>query len=253
MRLFYCYCVAFVCLLLQFPAWAASPLSSSLQAVVVVAKDMDTPYGEMQRYSRQRPNARWEKTGHTCRVELGKNGLAWGRGIIPIEPAKNAFPIKQEGDGRSPAGVFFLGHILATPEGRADIAFRHDVETITPRHLCVEDPTSPYYNRLINRAIVNAPELDDVHSTLLSSGLFTYAIYVGHNQPHPVPGAGSCVYLHLKRSDGDATAGCSALYAKDMMTLLRWLKPEDKPILIQIPDSAAAITARKTGLPLASK
>ncbi|WP_051261387.1 L,D-transpeptidase family protein [Desulfovibrio inopinatus] len=232
------------------PAFANSSLSQSLQAVVVIADDMNTPYGEMQRFARSRPHAPWKKIGHASRVELGKNGLAWGRGIVKILPQHSAIPQKLEGDGRSPAGVFFLGHILATPEGINDLGFRHDVETITPRHLCVEDPASPYYNQLVNRDAITSPELDTVQSTLLTSGLFTYAIYVGQNQPHPIPGGGSCVYLHLKRKDGDATAGCTALHSNAMLTLLHWLNPKASPILVQIPASARSVAAQKTGLPL---
>ena len=39
---------------------------------------------------------------------FGKNGLAWGKGIADNLDQRDG-PVKHEGDGKAPAGIFKLG------------------------------------------------------------------------------------------------------------------------------------------------
>jgi zinc D-Ala-D-Ala dipeptidase len=42
---------------------------------------------------------------------VGRNGLAWGIGVVPTDDAQvrsESAPVKREGDGRAPAGIFAL-------------------------------------------------------------------------------------------------------------------------------------------------
>ena len=46
-------------------------------------------------------------SGEAIPAVVGRNGLAWGRGVRTDLPAGE--PQKREGDGRAPAGIFKLG------------------------------------------------------------------------------------------------------------------------------------------------
>jgi len=48
---------------------------------------------------------------------------------------------------------------------------------------------------------------------------------------HPVvPGRGSAIFIH--EEVGKATAGCVSLPAAELVRLLRWLRPEDAPLVV---------------------
>ncbi|HEX4641347.1 MAG TPA: L,D-transpeptidase family protein, partial [Chthoniobacterales bacterium] len=49
------------------------------------------------------------------------------------------------------------------------------------------------------------------------------------------PGAGSCIFLHIWKNSRAATAGCTAMPEQDLVNLLGWLDPKDRPVLVQMP------------------
>ena len=49
----------------------------------------------------------------------------------------------------------------------------------------------------------------------------------------PQPGGGSCVFLHIWHSNDQGTIGCTATSEIDLETLLTWLDPARKPLLVQ--------------------
>jgi len=69
-----------------------------------------------------------------------------------------------------------------------------------------------------------------------SDELYHYGIVVNHNTP-PVPGLGSCVFLHIWRNADSATVGCTAMEQANMMLLLQWLDPRKQPLLVQMPQA----------------
>lgn len=71
---------------------------------------------------------------------------------------------------------------------------------------------------------------------------------IAHN-PQAIPGRGSCIFAHLWRSPGHATAGCTAMAPADMQRLLAWLKPEDAPLFVLLPRAEYARLQRSWQLP----
>jgi hypothetical protein len=63
---------------------------------------------------------------------------------------------------------------------------------------------------------------------------YKWGIVVAHNLP-PLPGAGSCIFLHVWKNSATTTVGCTAMPEKALVTLLRWLDPAKDPLLIQMP------------------
>ena len=68
-------------------------LSVAVQLILVLSDGWNAPRGELHRYERQ--SGAWNEVGAPIEVALGKEGLAWGRGLHPAPPAGE--PQKREG------------------------------------------------------------------------------------------------------------------------------------------------------------
>jgi L,D-peptidoglycan transpeptidase YkuD (ErfK/YbiS/YcfS/YnhG family) len=57
---------------------------------------------------------------------------------------------------------------------------------------------------------------------------YAYAAVITYNASR-VPGLGSAIFLHV--GTGTATAGCVSLPRAELLTVLRWLRPRDHPLI----------------------
>src|SRR5262245_39400529 len=76
-------------------------ITESRQLILVTTSEWDAVDGEMRRYERDSINDQWKAVGGKTPVVVGRNGMAWGKGLHG--DAIGEGPVKQEGDGRSPA------------------------------------------------------------------------------------------------------------------------------------------------------
>src|SRR4051812_12643633 len=60
-------------------------------------------------------------------------------------------------------------------------------------------------------------------------------VVVGYNTDPPKPGNGSCIFLHVWRSPGAPTSGCTAMELDRLEGVMTWLRPEENPALVQLP------------------
>jgi len=219
-------------------AWAGndSPLASSTQLVIVTTPKWDSVTGQAQLFERQQPHSRWRRVGGEFDIVVGETGLAWVNGVIPVSELKAGTasePVKKEGDGRAPAGVFrlskafgYAAHPLA--------GLKLDYFALTTSIECVDDPASRHYNRIEDSGSVAS----DWHSSehmLRSDDLYRWGIVVDHNADPTQPGDGSCIFLHIWRGPGQGTVGCTAMPQPQMETLLGWIDPAKQPLLVQLP------------------
>ena len=65
---------------------------------------------------------------------------------------------------------------------------------------------------------------------------YKYGLVVDHN-PKAIPGAGSCIFMHIKKPNHIPTVGCTAMSETVMKSVLKWLDPSKHPLLIQAPKS----------------
>ena len=63
---------------------------------------------------------------------------------------------------------------------------------------------------------------------------YKIGIVVEYN-PQKTQGAGSCIFLHVEKSQQHPTAGCTSMSYKDLYKILQWLDPKKEPIFILIP------------------
>ncbi len=222
------------------------PTARAGQLVVVVAPHWDAPQGELHRY--ERSGTGWREVGQGHAVTLGRNGMAWGLGLHSMpQPG----PQKQEGDGRSPAGVFALPHAFGYADQRSALL---PYQAMSESHYCIDVPDSPLYNRIVDAAEVGKPAVagstEPMRLDLHNGGDPRYAlgIVVDHN-PHAVPGKGSCIFVHLWRDPGEATSGCTAMAEPDMRALLDWLDPQRRPAFVLLPEAEYTRLAPQWNLP----
>src|SRR5437764_13783990 len=84
----------------------SSPITKSRQLVLVMTATWEAVAGTLSYYERASINAPWRSLGSQWPVVVGRNGMGWGRGLHA--PQTGEGPIKKEGDGKAPAGVFRL-------------------------------------------------------------------------------------------------------------------------------------------------
>ena len=155
------------------------------------------------------------KNKHTLQIDeftfrccIGKKGLTQN---------------KKEGDKKTPMGTFKIENLY----------FRKDRLKKPPTSLkCVEikknmgwcnDASYPKkYNKLIKI------EKKIKHEKLQrKDNKYDFLIPIKYNFKKPVPGLGSCIFIHLTK-DYKTTAGCVALKEKDFLIMLKFIKKNSK-------------------------
>lgn len=205
------------------------------QVILVTTSDWDCPNGTLALFSQT--DTGWRLANNAVPVAVGRNGLGWGLGLFPFK-SKTA-PIKIEGDGRTPAGIFELGDAFgysdSAPPG-CKLLYR----TATDRDYFIDDTHSPDYNSWVSLTEgANKPEehWKSFERMKRDDHLYELGIIVKHNMRPVVSGRGSAIFLHIWSAKGKATSGCTAMSKENLEAILRWLDPSKCPVLIQIPKS----------------
>jgi hypothetical protein len=86
------------------------------------------------------------------------------------------------------------------------------------------------------RVAISLRDLAD--ATGLSKSSVQTAV-VHHNMDPVLPGAGSAIFLHIWRTSASPTVGCTAMSRARLISLIRWLSPEKRPVLVQVPMDAS--------------
>jgi D-alanyl-D-alanine dipeptidase len=211
-----------------------SPIpASTRQLIVVRSESWNAVTGNLQRFERASDGA-WRQIGAAANVNLGRRGMAWGRGL---QSSEEPGPVKKEGDQKSPAGVFALGPAFgyrdALPDGAKQYPYVHVRRGIS----CIEDMKSKYYNQVIDPSSITHADWSVRDEMLRPDGLFRWGVIIEHNAKDTVRGAGSCVFLHIWKGLGKGTAGCTAMPGDTIEETLRWLDSSEHPVIVQLPES----------------
>lgn len=148
-------------------------------------------------------------------VNIGRNGLAT--------------TAKQEGDGKTPAGQFGLGAVFGYEKDlRFDAGYIYADESL----VCVDDTTSALYNQ-----IVPMPEIKPASFEYMRRDDHQYelGVVVKYNQNN-IAGAGSCIFLHVKKEQNAPTSGCVAMELEQMRKIAAWLKSDAKIVILEDAD-----------------
>jgi len=206
------------------------------QMVLVVSDGWDADRGVLRTFERE-AGGEWRSTSTSQPVTLGRAGSAWGLGL---NDARDDGPVKREGDGRSPAGVFGIGEAF----GYGNTAVTALPYTaMQASHYCVDVSGSPLYNRIVDADVVGAdavrgatePMRRDLHAD--GDQRYRLGFVIEHNRQQ-APMGGSCIFAHLWKSPRDATTGCTAMDPATMTQLLGWLRPDRDPVFVLLPMAA---------------
>ncbi len=219
-------------LLYHLASWAQPLAGDCQQFILVTTTEWNEPKAQLQRY--QQKAGKWLPVGAAIPAILGRTGLAWGLGDSEA-PAQG--PHKQEGDNRSPAGIYQISQLwlrkgVAGPPPGGFPVHRIQADTVG-----VDDPKSRYYNRILRSSQVSQPDWQSWEKMDISD--YDRVLVVSHNLKNPVPGRGSCIFIHRWEARDKPTSGCTALAEKDLVEVIRWLRPQAKPRLIQLPQEKA--------------
>ena len=224
---------------------AAASTRGSDQVLVGIASGWNSSYANLTLYNRVRDG--WQQSMGPIRARLGKNGLAWGRGLHRNPSGSR---LKKEGDRRSPAGVFRIGAAF----GYAENIARHPqlpYRRITSRDLWVEDSTSPHYNKHL--IIPHEPRSAFERDAQMKQGDHAHSLklFVAHNAPpRAVPNAGSAIFFHIWRRGGKATTfGCTTMDERNLKALIARVDPTKNPVYVLLPKAEYDAKRRAWDLP----
>jgi D-alanyl-D-alanine dipeptidase len=217
-----------------------------LQLLVVIAHDWSSVEGTLYRYQRSSSTLQWELSGPPIEVTLGKQGMAWGKGLCDFSDQNRLG--KKEGDGKSPAGIFYLGPVFGNASHQP-YAKNMPFLLITDDLEYVDDSHSLYYNQFVtahstkNRDWKSSEKMKEIGS------LYALGFVVQHNLNPIEAGMGSAIFMHIWRSRGMGTAGCTAMAENDLNEIVLWLNAEQHPCLVQLPLEEYLNKKSQWGLP----
>jgi len=228
---------------------ADSPLKESRQCLIVQTDDWTAKRGQLTSFSRDSVDGPWISRGDTHDVVVGLAGLAWGRGLADLSGQKG--PVKRERDRKAPAGVFRLGQAFGYAAVGAESVRQLKLPylALTPDFEGVDDPRSRFYNRIVERSKVDAVDWKTAERMRRKDSLYKWGVVVECNTDPVEPGAGSCIFLHIWRNAESGTAGCTAMTEENLIRLLGWLDPKEKPVLIQLPREVYGVLRSEWKLP----
>ena len=154
----------------------------------------------------------WEKVGNKISVVVGRAGT------IRAE-------FKKEGDGHTPEGIYPFESIFGR---QPQTIFQLPYIALDPEDKWIDDPLDKDYNRWI-RGPTSAKSFERLWR---SDELYDDFAVVGFNRNPVVPGKGSAIFMHIWRGPKKGTAGCVAMKKEDLIEVLSWLRPENKPQIV---------------------
>lgn len=213
---------------------AATPWHDARQLVLVTTAGWNANHGTLRTFARDGDG--WREVHAAAPVTIGKNGAGWGLGL---NAPQHDGPLKREGDNRSPAGVFRIGEAFGYA---AHAVTALPYRALTATDYCMDVSGAAQYNRIVDANVVGAgavkgssePMRRDLHAN--GDQRYRLGFVIEHNA-QAAPQGGSCIFAHLWKSPSDTTAGCTAMTPAVMRSLLAWLKPQQHPVFVLLPQA----------------
>jgi D-alanyl-D-alanine dipeptidase len=217
-------------------------VAQSQQLIIVSTPNWNSVAGEMQRFSRDSTKHAWHAVGKSVPVVIGKNGMGWD---MHLKNNNDQSPIKHEGDGLTPAGVYAIGPAFGFDEKNNNkLAYF----PLTDASVCVDDVKSTYYNQLIEGSNVSKKDWNSGEQ-MRQVPNYKLGAVVQYNTKPITAGAGSCIFMHIWKSPTSGTAGCIAMEEPNLLSTLNWLDAKKNPVIAIFPQQIYNNVKSKWKLP----
>lgn len=184
-------------------------LGASKQLIIVTADNETTRNVVIETFEKYESG--WKKRNTFAGV-IGKNGMISN---------------KHEGDYETPEGKY----TITTAFGRqVNPGTKLPYRKITADDVWVDDSKSTLYNTW-QSASKNNGRWNSAEKMNIS--LYDYGFVINYNVLR-TPGKGSAIFFHIAGTSG-YTAGCTATSKTNVISILKWLDPAKKPLIIQSP------------------
>ncbi|MGG0454041.1 SH3 domain-containing protein [Priestia megaterium] len=183
-------------------------LGNAQQVILVTADNYDTKSAKIQTF--EKVDGNWKQV-LTANGVLGQKGFSLS---------------KKEGDMESPTGKYTIGTAFGRYENPGT---KLPYRKITSNDVWVDDSKSSLYNTWQQKPAdgrwASAENMD--------IPAYDYGFVINYNESR-TPGKGSAIFFHVGTN---YTAGCTATSKEQVVSILKWLNPEKKPVIIQSPVS----------------
>jgi L,D-peptidoglycan transpeptidase YkuD (ErfK/YbiS/YcfS/YnhG family) len=170
--------------------------------IVVSTSGMRTTRATARTYLRA-GTRRWRLARRAMPARVGVNGLSWPRR-------------RRAGDGTTPIGNYGFVYGFGSRGDPGMTGFRW--RRLVPGSCWAG--TRRRYNRWVRRTpCAPADENLWAHARLA----YRYAAVIDFNYRRPIYGRGAGIFLHVQT--GGPTAGCVSLRQRDLLAVLRWMRP----------------------------
>ncbi len=201
--------------------------ASSKQILLVSSEGFNNTKATLKTFERSKNG--WHEVFEPVSVNLGRKGLAWGKGVVEFSHQPDE-PLKIEGDGKSPAGLFRLGLFFGYDEQN----FGFPYLKVGKNTLCIDDSDSLHYNKIIEST--EESRFKSFEYMKREDRLYRLGITVKHNEDN-LKRQGSCIFIHIQRAENSPTSGCTSMQEAELLKIMKWLKEESRPLLLQLPSS----------------
>lgn len=189
----------------------AKALDGVTQLIVVLTPSWQSVPARVLRYERKTIAGKenWQQFDTIITAVVGRAGLGWGNQFEHLQ--NNDEPVKREGDGRTPAGVFPLGVTF----GFSPAPYEGHMTLVPNQQICVDDVRSPHYGEIYARAAIGDKTRGENMGEI---ALYKNGIVINY-PPDRQKKSGSCIFFHIWESAGVGTAGCIAMPERDVVDL----------------------------------
>ena len=189
------------------PDGVPEPPAGSNQLVTVLVPGPGSASGELRGW--QRTGEGWRTVLGPVRVRVGTEGVGAAR----------------EGVNRTPRGTFPLNQAFGR---QANPGTKLPYRRVDDHDWWVSDQNSPAYNTHQRCAPGSCPFDEEAGENLGQAGpSYDYAAVIGYNTAPVRRSAGSAFFVHVDA--GVPSAGCVVVPRTQMVELLRWLDPSQRP------------------------
>ena len=185
--------------------------------ILLVVDDSFLFWTSRKVYALERADSAWREARGPMDAVVGRNGFA--------PPGE-----KREGDGRTPSGLYRLGMVFGYAESAATkMPYRQALAD----DLWVDDINAADYNRWVKQSETRAASFEKMRR---DDDLYKYGMIIEYNIDPVVKGYGSAIFMHVWAGARSTTAGCVAVSEEDILSILAWLDPAAKPVILINPD-----------------